>query len=166
MPQSVVQKPAPVTSRLRPKSAAPLWHHLRKTGGLKLSEKLRSHGSFLMAKLRNQGLSLLLETRVAIYTHFVKKGTRLPSWLKDPALVTRVGVRQHRPAKIASDIYLFPAEDVPLDAEFDPTLGWGSMTTGKVHTLWIPGDHEDMFKEKNIGALAKTIRDTIDKARG
>jgi len=166
VPQSVVQKPAPVTSRLRPKSAAPLWHHLRKTGGLKLSEKLRSHGSFLMAKLRNQGLSLLLETRVAIYTHFVKKGTRLPSWLKDPALVTRVGVRQHRPAKIASDIYLFPAEDVPLDAEFDPTLGWGSMTTGKVHTLWIPGDHEDMFKEKNIGALAKTIRDTIDKARG
>jgi non-ribosomal peptide synthetase component F/thioesterase domain-containing protein len=164
--QSAVQKPAPVTSRLRPKSAAPLWHHLRKTGGLKFSEKLKSHGSFLIAKLRNQGLSLLLETRVAIYTHFVKKGTKLPSWLKDPALVTRVGVRQHRPTKIASDVYLFPAEDVPLDAEFDPTLGWGVMTTGKVHTMWIPGDHEDMFKEKNIGALAKTIRETIDRARG
>ncbi|WP_263372826.1 condensation domain-containing protein [Granulicella aggregans] len=161
--QSVAQV-APTTSRLMPRVAA-LGHHMRKTRGLKLQDKLKLHGEFVMEKLRNQWLSLLLETRVAVYTHFVKKGTKLPSWLKDPALVTRVGVRRHRPAKIASDVYLFPAEDVPLDAEFDPTLGWGVMTTGKVHTMWIPGDHDDMFKEKHIGALAQTIRETMDKAR-
>ena len=161
--QSAAQS-APATGRLTPRVAA-LGHHLRKTRGLKLQDKLKLHGEFVMEKLRNQWLSLLLETRVAIYTHFVKKGTKLPSWLKDPALVTRVGVRRHRPAKIASDVYLFPAEDVPLDAEFDPTLGWGVMTTGKVHTMWIPGDHDDMFKEKHIGALAQTIRETMDQAR-
>ena len=162
--QQSVAPPVSATGKLTPRSVAALGHHMRKTRGLKLQDKLKLHGEFVMEKLRNQWLSLVLETRVAVYTHFVKRGTRLPSWLKDPALVTRVGVRQHRPAKIASDIYLFPAEDVPLDMEFDPTLGWGVMTTGKVHTMWIPGDHDDMFKEKHIGALARTIRETMDKA--
>jgi thioesterase domain-containing protein len=162
--QQAAAQPAPETSKLSPRVAA-LGHHMRKTRGLKLQDKLKLHGEFVMEKLRNQWLSLMLETRVAVYTHFVKKGTRLPSWLKDPALVTRVGVRRHRPVKIASDVYLFPAEDVPLGAEFDPTLGWGVMTTGQVHTMWIPGDHDDMFKEKHIGALAQTIRETMDKAR-
>ena len=59
-----------------------------------------------------------------------------------------------------------PLKMFPLEANFDPTLGWGTMTSGKVKTLWIPGDHEDMFKEKNIGALAKTIRGAMDAARG
>jgi hypothetical protein len=132
---------------------------------LKFKDKIVSHAQFVLSKLRNQGLSLLLEARVTTYTFFISRAIKLPPWLKDPSLVTRVGVRRHAPAKITSDVYLFPAEDVPLEANFDPTLGWGTMTTGKVQTMWIPGDHEDMFKEKNIGALAKTIREAMDKAR-
>jgi hypothetical protein len=124
-----------------------------------------AHANFIGHKLRNRGLSLMLETRVTLYTFFISRGIKLPPWLNDPALVTRVGVRRHAPAKIASNLYLFPAEDVPLEADFDPTLGWGTMTSGKVKTLWIPGDHEDMFKEKNIGALATTIRGAMDTAR-
>jgi non-ribosomal peptide synthetase component F/thioesterase domain-containing protein len=152
-------------SSLIPTSTAPLWHHLRKTAKLRFGDRMAAHFQFLAAKLRNRGLSLLLETRVAIYTFFVSRGIKLPSLLNDPALVTRVGVRRHVPAKLASEIFLFPAEDVPLEPDFDPTLGWGTMTAGKVSTLWIPGDHEDMFKEKNIGALAKTIREAMDHAR-
>jgi non-ribosomal peptide synthetase component F/thioesterase domain-containing protein len=153
-------------SSLIPTSTAPLWHHLRKTARLGFRDRMASHFDFLLAKLRNRGLSLVLETRVSIYTFYVSRGIKLPPWLNDPALVTRVGVRRHIPAKIASPIYLFPAEDVPLEQNFDPTLGWGTMTSGEVHTLWIPGDHEDMFKEKHMGALAKTIREAMDKARG
>jgi len=152
-------------SSLIPTSTAPLWHHLRKTAKLRFGDRMAAHLQFLAAKLRNRGLSLVLETRVSIYTFFVSRGIKLPSWLDDPALVTRVGVRRHTPAKLASNIYLFPAEDVPLEPDFDPTLGWGTMTAGKVTTLWIPGDHEDMFKEKNIGALSKTIRGAMDQAR-
>jgi thioesterase domain-containing protein len=131
---------------------------------MSLKDQLVSHGKFIAEKVSNQGKSLALETRVKIYTHYVSRAIQLPSWLKDPALVTRVGVRRHAPAKIHSDLYLFPAEDVPLGTDFDPTLGWGGMTTGEVKTLWIPGDHDDMFKEKNIGSMAKTIRDAIDDA--
>jgi non-ribosomal peptide synthetase component F/thioesterase domain-containing protein len=154
------------SGRLRPMTAAPLWHHLRKTKSMALKEKVVSHFRFIVEKVSNRGKSLVLETRVKIYTHYVSRQIQLPSWLKDPALLTRVGVRRHSPAKIASDLYLFPAEDVPLGPDFDPTLGWGGMTTGKVKTLWIPGDHDDMFKEKNIGSMAKTIRDAMDLARG
>ena len=156
----------PSGGALMPTSTAPLWHHLRKATGLKFRDRMISHATFIGHKLRNRGLSLMLETRVSLYTFFIKRGIKLPSWLNDPALVTRVGVRRHAPRKITSDIYLFPAEDVPLEANFDPTLGWGTMTSGKVKTLWIPGDHEDMFKEKNIGALAKTIRGAMDASQG
>ncbi len=156
----------PSGGALMPTSTAPLWHHLRKTASLRFRERMAAHANFIGHKLRNRGLSLILETRVSMYTFFIKRGIKLPPWLNDPALVTRVGVRRHAPVKIASDIYLFPAEDVPLEANFDPTLGWGTMTSGKVKTLWIPGDHEDMFKEKNIGALAKTIRGAMDAAGG
>lgn len=162
---SARREQAPTGGRLLPRSSAPLWHHLRKTSSLKFKDKIVSHAQFVLSKLRNQGLSLLLEARVTTYTFFISRAIKLPPWLKDPSLVTRVGVRRHAPAKITSDVYLFPAEDVPLEANFDPTLGWGTMTTGKVQTMWIPGDHEDMFKEKNIGALAKTIREAMDKAR-
>ena len=163
--QSAQAEIIPSGGALMPTSTAPLWHHLRKSTGLKFRERMVGHANFIGHKLRNRGLSLMLETRVSLYTFFISRGIKLPSWLKDPALVTRVGVRRHAPAKLASDMYLFPAEDVPLQSGFDPTLGWGTMTTGKVHTLWIPGDHEDMFKEKNIGALARTIREAMDAAR-
>ena len=155
----------PSGGKLMPTSTAPLWHHLRKSTGIKFRERMVGHANFIGHKLRNRGLSLMLEARVSLYTYFISRGIKLPASLNDPALVTRVGVRRHTPAKLASDMYLFPAEDVPLQAGFDPTLGWGTMTTGKVHTMWIPGDHEDMFKEKNIGAMAKTIREAMDQAR-
>ncbi len=158
------EQPASET-RQRPRRTAPLWHHLRKARQLGFREKMKSHSEFLAEKLGNQGKSLWLETRVKAYTYFISRNIQLPKWLKDPALVTRVGVRRHSPAKIVSDLYLFPAEDVPLDADFDPTLGWGAMTTGDVKTMWIPGDHDDMFREKNIGAMAKTIRAAMDEAR-
>jgi non-ribosomal peptide synthetase component F/thioesterase domain-containing protein len=161
---SATGRQAAATGSLIPKSSAPLWHQLRKTTGMKLGDKLSSHASFIKAKLRNRGLGLLLESRVKLYTYFISRQIKLPPWLKDPALVTRVGVRRHAPAKINTDLYLFPAEDVPLEADFDPTLGWGVMTSGSVRTLWIPGDHEDMFKEKNIGSMAKTIRGAMDRA--
>ncbi len=164
--QSAQAEIIPSGGALMPTSTAPLWHHLRKSAGLKFRERMLGHANFIGHKLRNRGLSLMLETRVSLYTFYISRGIKLPSWLNDPALVTRVGVRRHAPTKLTSDMYLFPAEDVPLEAGFDPTLGWGSMTSGKVHTMWIPGDHEDMFKEKNIGALAKTIRGAMDAARG
>jgi non-ribosomal peptide synthetase component F/thioesterase domain-containing protein len=164
--QSAQAEIIPSGGALMPTSTAPLWHHLRKSTGLKFRERMLGHADFIGHKLRNRGLSLMLEARVSIYTFFISRGIKLPAWLNDPALVTRVGVRRHIPAKITSDVYLFPAEDVPLEANFDPTLGWGTMTSGKVKTLWIPGDHEDMFKEKNIGALAKTIRGAMDLAHG
>jgi non-ribosomal peptide synthetase component F/thioesterase domain-containing protein len=156
----------PGGGRLRPMTAAPLWHQLRKTSRMALKDKLISHAQFILEKLSNRGKSFVLETRVKIYTYYVSRQIQLPSWLKDPALLTRVGVRRHSPAKIASDLYLFPAEDVPLGPDFDPTLGWGGLTTGNVRTMWIPGDHDDMFKEKNIGSMAKTIRDAMDQAGG
>ena len=164
--QSAQAEIIPSGGALMPTSTAPLWHHLRKSTGVKFRERMLGHANFIGHKLRNRGLSLMLEFRVSLYTYFISRGIKLPSWLNDPALVTRVGVRRHTPARLASDMYLFPAEDVPLESGFDPTLGWGTMTTGKVHTMWIPGDHEDMFKEKNIGALARTIRNAMDQAHG
>ena len=163
--QSAQAEIIPSGGALMPTSTAPLWHHLRKSTGLKFRERMLGHANFIGHKLRNRGLSLMLEFRVSLYTYFISRRIKLPTWLNDPALVTRVGVRRHTPSKLASDMYLFPAEDVPLESGFDPTLGWGTMTSGNVHTMWIPGDHEDMFKEKNIGALARTIRGAMDQAR-
>ena len=44
----------------------------------------------------------------------------------------------------------------------DRTLGWDHHVTGPIDDFVIPGDHETIFKEPNVGLLAKQIQLCID----
>jgi hypothetical protein len=78
-------------------------------------------------------------------------------------MVTRVAVRMHRPNPIGSDIYLFPAMDQAFPEGFDTTLGWSEMTAGQVRTIWLRGNHDDMFLDSNIDVMAQKLRQAMSE---
>jgi thioesterase domain-containing protein len=146
------------------RSRAVLRHYWEKARSLGIGKQFSLLGHFIVSKLHNRWLSIWLETRVNVYTYFISRDMKLPKWLKDSSIVTRVGVRRHTPAVIKSNLYLFPAQDQPLEFGSDATLGWRTMTSGEVTTMWIPGDHEDMFLDNHIQAMAETIKQAMSQA--
>jgi thioesterase domain-containing protein/acyl carrier protein len=48
----------------------------------------------------------------------------------------------------------------------DPTLGWGEHVTGTISLGEIPGDHETIFHEPNLGVMAETLQQRIDEWLG
>ena len=118
---------------------------------------------FAAKKIWNQMLSISLLSRYRIYGYYMDRQKELPRLLRNKAMVTRVGARKHAPKPIHSDIYLFPAMDQAYPAGFDTALGWAEMTTGQVKTVWLRGNHEDMFLESNIDVMAQKLRQAMSE---
>jgi thioesterase domain-containing protein len=47
----------------------------------------------------------------------------------------------------------------------DPHLGWGPFALNGVEVCPIPGDHLDLFDERNIGGLAQALGACLGTAR-
>lgn len=56
------------------------------------------------------------------------------------------------------------AERVPWQ-EYDPLYGWGNIARDGVEAYEIPGSHAGIYKEPNVGTLAETLRDVLQKAQ-
>ncbi len=56
------------------------------------------------------------------------------------------------------------AERVPWRHE-DPLYGWGSLATDGVEAYEIPGSHTSIYREPNVGMLARTLNDVLHKAQ-
>lgn len=128
---------------------------------LSIPDKFAYATSFTAKKVWNRMVSLSLAVRLRVYSHFVARGKRMPRFLQNKAMVTRVSVRNHTPQQIHADIYLFPAVDQPYPVGFDKSLGWNQMTSGTVKTVWLPGNHEDMFQDTNLDVMAQKIQETM-----
>ncbi len=120
-------------------------------------------GRFLLKKIWNRMLSFSLWARHGVYSYFISRQLRLPAFLRNKAMVTRVVVRRHVPNAIKANIYLFPASDQPYPDNFDTALGWSAMTQGRVETVWLPGSHEDMFLESNIDVMAQKLSQVMNR---
>jgi len=60
---------------------------------------------------------------------------------------------------------LIRAENPNDGFEFDSKLGWGGLATDGIEIHDVPGEHETMFHEPHVYALAETLRNCIEKAR-
>jgi len=118
---------------------------------------------FAAKKAWNQLLGFSLWVRTGVYSYFMERKMRLPWPLRNKAMVTRVAARMHRPGPIRADIFLFPAMDQPYPVGFDTALGWTEMTSGHVKTIWLRGNHEDMFLESNIDVMAQKLRQSMNE---
>jgi thioesterase domain-containing protein len=46
----------------------------------------------------------------------------------------------------------------------DETLGWASIARGGVEVIYVPGDHESMFKPPHLSVLSEKFTEAIAQA--
>ncbi|MFC5861898.1 condensation domain-containing protein [Acidicapsa dinghuensis] len=134
-----------------------LSYHFKKMHDLPLTLKIQYFTRFFARKSWNQLLNVSLNVRYRLYGHYMGNGLRLPRWLHDKVMVTRMAARRHKAQPIHANIHLFPAQDQAFPNGYDPSLGWAEMTSGAVKTVWLPGNHEDMFLDKNLDVMAEKM---------
>lgn len=134
-----------------------LGYHFRKLKNLPWSLKVQYFARFFVRKIWNQLLNVSLHIRYRTYEHYMGNSLPLPRWLRDKTMVTRVAARRHKVQPIQANIHLFPAQDQAFPNGYDASLGWSEMTSGEVKTVWLPGNHEDMFLDKNLDVMAEKM---------
>ncbi|MBN0042924.1 amino acid adenylation domain-containing protein [Streptomyces actuosus] len=79
----------------------------------------------------------------------------------------------YRPAREDQDLTLIRAAE-PLPAVLsamhgaartrhqDPCNGWSAMTSGRIHTVHVPGDHLTMMEQPHVAQLASTVAELTD----
>jgi len=66
--------------------------------------------------------------------------------------------------KIRSAVTLLAVEKQPFYRVNDETLGWRTRTAGGVDLHVVPGDHNSLHREPNIGKLADMLKTSLEKA--
>ena len=65
--------------------------------------------------------------------------------------------RDYKPRPYPGHIILLRTRGQPIFCSFDRQLGWGELAGG-ITLRMLPGAHERIFEEPNIGSLGKTLR--------
>jgi len=68
----------------------------------------------------------------------------------------------YKPEPYPGDIVILRASEQMAGAKPDRTLGWGKYVTGNIYDHEIYGDHDSIFQEPNVKALAEKIQVCID----
>jgi amino acid adenylation domain-containing protein len=79
----------------------------------------------------------------------------------DQAGAARI-MRRYRPPKLAAPVTVLHTAFSTLIGG-GPELGWDRHIAGPVATRSIPGDHQTIFREPDVHALASVIADELDK---
>ncbi len=69
-----------------------------------------------------------------------------------------------RPKPLACPTVLFRCAEWPILSGGDPYFGWRGLLTGPVETHELPGDHEGIFREPQVQALAAKLRACLQNA--
>lgn len=73
-------------------------------------------------------------------------------------------LNNYRPSLYHGKLTLIRAENPNDGFEFDPELGWTGLAADGIEVHDIPGEHETIFHEPNVGILAAAMKDCIEKA--
>jgi len=69
----------------------------------------------------------------------------------------------YQPDPYPDSIHVFCAEEQEQGIIRDDSLGWKEYVRGKIHSYNIPGDHETIFKEPKVRALAEEVQKVLDE---
>jgi amino acid adenylation domain-containing protein len=77
---------------------------------------------------------------------------------------SRVAVLQnYAPVNYPGKVILFRALDVPQISGSDETLGWKEIVDDGVEVIYVPGDHESMFRHPNVDVLSKRLCQALQR---
>jgi thioesterase domain-containing protein len=73
--------------------------------------------------------------------------------------------RDYVPRPYHGPVTLFRAREINrVYAHMGPRLGWDEAVLPALEVVEIPGDHESLFREPNIGTLARLLDDLLLRA--
>ena len=141
--------------------AAKAKFHWVRMRGSSMRQKLRYVGDVL-----NRGWEAILEKLFVDHRPWVLRlqrifGPLLPRSVFDNSW-SRIGALQ----KFSSPSYpgkvvLFRAADVPVLHGDDESMGWNDIVEGGVEVVFVPGDHESMFRKPNLQFLSQRFRQAL-----
>jgi thioesterase domain-containing protein/NRPS condensation-like uncharacterized protein len=125
-------------------------------------------GNFVSLSLREKAdyLWQKLFTRTLRRTYMVAAalGFRsVPSFMKSTDDISWVAAMNYRPRPWTGPITLFRASVQP-DPRLPVDLGWTPLAEGGVELYELPGDHDLVFREPNIQALAAQLRARLQRS--
>jgi amino acid adenylation domain-containing protein len=111
---------------------------------------------------------LLMKYWKLIYRQCKRFGISPPDFMHNVSWVTLASMQSHQIEQYDSPITLFRASEFPesdpvLNA--DPALGWQDIALRKVEVIWVPGDHESMFREPNLAIFGKCLKKALEPER-
>lgn len=122
-------------------------------------------------KLNAMERSHYMQSLMRWYTNKVNYKNFLQSQLADSLLdlavlnanlqATQDYVAQVYPGRVT----LFRCSVQQPQYSHDPQLGWGSLVSGELESHIIPGEHNRMFKEPRVQALAEKLQLCLAKAQ-
>lgn len=113
---------------------------------------------YLVNRLRRRATSL-------IYSVYQRLGRQLPRNLGTIEDVNTFAATQYVPKPYAGCVTVFAAEPTFQTAVDDQTLGWGQFALGGVDIYEIPGEHDDITSEPNVGVLSQKLASCLKEAQ-
>ena len=109
-------------------------------------------------------LSLRLERGLKGYAF--RALTRLnlpkPAALRQTYVITYDWLRRYQVKPFRGDITLLRPADVPVPPGADSDCGWRPLTSGRIRSVFVPGDRRSMFLDPNLPILTAAMRNAMD----
>ena len=119
---------------------------------------LRSGGlGYLQSKLRARGLRI-------VYTCLEATGLPIPAFLRSAEDISWFAAVRYVPKPFCGRIRLFQAGSADFRARASYAL-WSDLTSGNVEVLNVPGQHENIMDEPQVGYLAAEITNCLAGAQ-
>jgi thioesterase domain-containing protein/acyl carrier protein len=91
--------------------------------------------------------------------------TSLPAVYRKLLQTNLEALRAYVPRPYPGRVMIFQARAQPLFRWHERDLGWAKLLVGAYTLKKIPGNHDDILSEPNVGVLAKELRDCLSRAR-
>ncbi len=146
--------------RLATLAAKAKFHWVRLSGS-SMRQKLRYVGDVL-----SRGWEAILEKLFVRHRPWVLRlqrifGPLLPRSVFDNSW-SRIGALQNFSApSYPGKVVLFRAADVAVLHGGDESMGWNDLVEGGVEVVFVPGDHESMFRKPNLQFLSQRFREAL-----
>jgi amino acid adenylation domain-containing protein len=99
--------------------------------------------------------------RVNLYRLCLRFHLPMPAIVRDSNIVVYDWLRHYRVQPYRGDITLVRPGDIAVPPGTDPACGWRPLTSGNIHSAFVPGDRSTMFLKPNLTLLADALRNLM-----